>query len=128
MAKVIRRIAPVPCIVLVAYTSALAEEIDRNTFNDPPGTSHAEWTATRGQAPQVVESANGTQRFLGEFGAEKTRKRAAVCARRPDRPAQTRSPARAPPTQDRIRRSEVEFRLSSLFEGKGIGCQKLGNR
>jgi hypothetical protein len=66
-----RRIAPVPCIVLVAYTSALAQEIYRNNFNDPPGTSYSEWTATRGQTPQIVESANGTQRFLGEFGGEK---------------------------------------------------------
>jgi hypothetical protein len=58
-------------MVLVAYTSALAQEIYQNNFNDPPGTSYAEWTATRRQTPQIVESANGTQRFLGEFGGEK---------------------------------------------------------
>jgi hypothetical protein len=52
-------------------SAAPTGEVYRNEFNDAPGTSYAEWTATRGQTPMVVEAANGSQRFLGEFGGEK---------------------------------------------------------
>jgi hypothetical protein len=45
--------------------------IYRNDFNDPPGTTYPEWTADRSQTPAVIESANHSQRFLGEFGGEK---------------------------------------------------------
>jgi hypothetical protein len=50
---------------------AMADEVYRNDFNAAPGTAYGEWSATRGQTPVVVEAANGTQRFLGEFGGAK---------------------------------------------------------
>jgi hypothetical protein len=56
---------------VVATPGAAKSEVYRNDFNDAPGKSYAEWTATRGQTPMVVEAANHTQRFLGEFGGEK---------------------------------------------------------
>ena len=50
---------------------ALASLAYHNAFNDAPGTTFPEWTATRGQTPAIVESPNHAQRFLGEFGGEK---------------------------------------------------------
>lgn len=63
-----------PAVLILAATSvasAAEVEVYRNNFNDAPGKSYPEWSATRGQVPVVVESADHTQRFLGEFGGEK---------------------------------------------------------
>jgi hypothetical protein len=77
------RFRPTALISLLALP-ALAADVYFNDFNDPPGTTYPEWTSTgyrysanragtvqAGSGPQAVATAvaaNGSQRFLGEFG------------------------------------------------------------
>lgn len=71
-------------LIAATATHALAGEVYFNDFNGVPGTTYPEWTSTgytnsanqagtvaAGSGPQAVasvESPNGKQRFLGEFG------------------------------------------------------------
>jgi hypothetical protein len=77
------------CLILAAAAASrgLADDVYQNDFNDPLGTKYPEWTSSKvayesaadppgkGTRPQQqitnCDSANGAQRFLGEFGGEK---------------------------------------------------------
>ena len=71
-------------VIAVLIASAFGDEVYFNDFNAAPGTTYPEWTSTGysnsanragtvavGSGPQavaIVESPNGEERFLGEFG------------------------------------------------------------
>src|SRR6516165_7812108 len=71
-------------LAIAVLPAAFAADVYFNDFNGPRGTTYPEWTSSgytntanfagtvpSGSGPQVVtniDSANGKQRFLGEFG------------------------------------------------------------